>query len=132
MVIIGSIDETIHGSSGTASSCFLRFRSAKAEVVLSKRQAKKTEDTKAEQGGDIIATLHNYEAEEPGPVTSTVFPTASALAPVLAWLDKVGKGEELDDSEEAERAKLEKSLREFFDKGTKAEDWITAVADGIR
>ena len=107
-------------------------RSAKAEVVPSKRQAKRSEEAKAEQSGGIIATSRNREAKEPGPVTSTVFPTAPAPAPVLAWLDKAANGEELADSEEAERAKLEKSLRGFFDKGTKAEDWVTAVADGIR
>jgi ParB family transcriptional regulator, chromosome partitioning protein len=107
-------------------------RSAKAEVVPSKRQAKKTEETKAEQDGGIIATSRNREAKEPGPVTSTVFPSAPAPAPVFAWLDKAAKGEELADSEEAEREKLEKSLRGFFDKGTKAEDWVTAIAEGIR
>lgn len=107
-------------------------RSAKAEVVPSKRQVKKTEDAKAEQGGGIIATSRNREAEEPGPVTSTVFPTEPAPAPVLAWLDKAANGEALTDSEEAERVKLEKSLHGFFDKGIKAEDWVTAVADGIR
>lgn len=107
-------------------------RSAKAEVVPSKRQAKKTEEAKAEQGGGIIATARNRESEEPGPAVSTVFPTAPALAPVFTWLDKIAKGEELADSEEAERAKLEKSLRGFFDKGIKTEDWVKEVVEGIR
>jgi len=107
-------------------------RSAKAEVVPPKRQAKKAEEAKADRDGRIIATSRNREAEEPGPVTSTVFPIAPAPAPVLAWLNKAAKGEALADSDEIERAKIEKSLRGFFDKGTKAADWVTAIAEGIR
>lgn len=108
-------------------------RSAKAEVAPSKRQAKKA-DNEAEKGGGIVATPRNREAEEPGPVTTSVFPTAPTPAPAKApaWLDKAAKGQELADGEEAERAELEKSLRKFFDKGTKAEDWVKVIADGIR
>lgn len=108
-------------------------RSAKAEVAPSKRQAKKTED-KEGQGAGSIATPRNRDAEESGQVTPSVFPTAPAPDPAKApaWLNKAAKGQPLADDEETERAELEQVLREFFEKGTKADDWVTVVAGGIR
>lgn len=121
---------------GKASSGDMRdiSRTAKADVAPSKRQAKKDEDAAAGKGGGIVATPRNREAEEPGPVTSSVFPSAPAPAPAKApaWLDKAAKGEDLAEGEQAERAELEKTLRVFFDKGAKATDWLEIVAHGIR
>lgn len=103
-------------------------RSAKAEVAPSKRQAAK----QAEEAKANLATARNRDSEEPGPV-STVFPMAApAPAKAPAWLDKVAKGEALEGADEKERATLEKTLKGFFDKGTKATEWVAAVSSGIR
>lgn len=109
-------------------------RSMKARLVPSKRHLKKLEN-KQDTTIEITGTSTQKMTEEACFLPRSLEDVPDKLfshALFFSWLDKIGKGEELIDIEKAGCMKIEKSLRGFFEKGTKTKDWVTEIAQGIR